>query len=293
MVTNRKIYKVGICGEFMKKLITILSLAAISALTFLGCDSDKKALDKQVAQYANSTNLDKDNLRWVLREGVPIDSVLAYDDRFTWDDTVGVTREKGKQDVYESRNHTWVKSLYDKKIYPSIANKYNDKFDFWDISYLNGANISPELADKFEDRFTANDMVVLKDLSFEDINKYSGEFSSHSIRDLSARGVDPAYANDYVGTRFTPYHDLGPLFKAKVPMESSLKYSEEFGGKEIAILYENSISPENTEKFLELNKKYGSRIDAQDMVAFKKEGSSYREIEEKVREVMINNRIIN
>ena len=123
----------------------------------------------------------------------------------------------------------------------------------------------------------------LKEINPSIVNKYDKSFDANNIYVFNNEGISPEEANEnYVNTRFRE-RSLNDLLWSKIPLDIAQKYPEELDGWEISVLYGGNVDSKKSQRFLDLNRKYGSKISVQDMAFFQEKEIPYEEVEKNVK----------
>lgn len=245
----------------LQKGLAYLTLASAALITGCSDNGPSKREEALLKVRAHEAAVHPSNLLALARNTqIPTDSLIAYDDRFIW----GLKRDEAVGYDYG------MKRAFKKGLTPSIANQYNKRFTLRDALIFHEVGIDPAVANKYASwsgEIIDVPLLIEKDISFEDASRYnSRRFKPKDIVSLNDAGISGGLANEY-------------------PRGLSCW--------DIIKLHSNGISSDEIKSYAQLNKRFDSNIGVEDVIKFKRMGLSYGEIEERVKDAIIDDMITN
>jgi hypothetical protein len=218
--------------------------------------------------------------------------------------TTGLVVETPKKVEYDERFSRIAKGTLQNKLEmePEIANSY-DKTKFKDgygVLVLARNGVLPDIANPLGERLDSWDIVALSKGDVTDpsiVNSYVEKFYSiggkeiaHLVNSGSSARITEEWrkyefkvSGKYDIKRSFSFWQIGKLHEAgKNPMDVA-QYDQRFSPTDVYHLVMGDISAQESDKYMDLNSKYGSKIGGEDISRYKEEGISFIEVREQAR----------
>ncbi|HLD12775.1 MAG TPA: hypothetical protein VJB87_04235 [Candidatus Nanoarchaeia archaeon] len=263
------------------------------------------------------------------KAGIDAKTANAYDDRYNADDILFFQKGEKLDDeakkltnldnlnTYSTRFDGYsIRSLIRAHISSHVANAYDNQLGINEIIELHEAGITPVVANSY-DRKIRNGYgwhskgiiaLVQGGVTPEVASKYKGYFdNSETIIRAAIVHFDPGSIHSYQTRIFgketaqwaLPLYEKGitpgeaNALDTGIFMDNNVREwevnSQRF--QQMVALHEKGITPATVNRYAQLNKLYQARIDPYDVIAFEKMKIPFDELEQRVRNAMIDERI--